>query len=72
MPQAKPGLAAATPPAQPAPPPGAIAVRLTIRPDTDHYVSPSELPQLRAQGLLIENPAPSGATATAPEAGKDA
>ena len=51
------------------PRPGMIPVRLTIRPDADHWVMPGELPQLRHQGLLIEDTAPSGASAKAPASG---
>ena len=51
---------------------GKIPVRLSHRPDADTHVHPSELPQLRSQGLLIEDPAPSGASAKAAKpAGKD-
>jgi hypothetical protein len=54
--------------------PGMVPVRLSIHPDDDHWVMPHELEQLRHQGLLIENDAPSGATAKVPAsgAGKDA
>lgn len=45
--------------------PGKVAVRLTIQPGTDRYVDPAELPQLRAERLLIEPPA------AAKAAGKD-
>ena len=53
-------------------PPGKIPVRLSHRPGEDTHVWPHEIPQLRSQGLLIEDPAPSGASAKAAKpAGKD-
>jgi len=33
-----------------------VPVRLTLRPDEDWLVEPGEIPGLRAQGLLIEDP----------------
>lgn len=54
---------------KPAPPPGHVAVRFSIRPDEEAFVPEDEVPILRQQGLLAEPAAP--AADKTPAGGKD-